>query len=120
MGLYDNFRSSFPLGPDFTGVLCQTKSLDCTMHFYWLDPAGLLWTPDYSGTSQIISKGNKSVNLNKRGFKSGYELVKTGKRGKMSPYRFTGIIDIYPASVNIPYTDLAIKFIDGELVDNAP
>jgi len=116
MGLYDNFRSSFPLGPNFTGVLCQTKSLDCTMHFYWLDPAGLLWTPDYSGTSDLIS----TANFNDPGFSFSHKWVKTGKRGKMSPYRFTGIIEIYPASVNIPYTALAMKFIDGELVDNAP
>ena len=50
MGLFDNIRSSYYLGPNFTNVEMQTKGLACAMRRYWIAPDGCLYELTYKET----------------------------------------------------------------------
>ncbi len=101
MGLFDWFRSSYDLGEQFTNVTCQTKDIeDCiggTMTLYWLDPAGVLWRPDYKGTNtfEVIPENDPRYS-DKMKFLN-FEWVPTGHRGKFAHYPITEYVEIYPA-----------------------
>ncbi len=96
MGLFNYFYSSFDLGPNFTNVLCQTKTLgiEC-MDYYWLDPAGGLFRVDYEPTRQmeIIEEGDPRYDPG-RPFLN-YEMVGTGERGKVEPVYLTCYAEVY-------------------------
>lgn len=102
MGMFDYFRSSYDLGSDFTNVECQTKDMEKgiggTMTLYWLDPAGRLWCPDYSGTNtfEVIEKDDPRYD-SKRLFLN-YEWVPTGDRGKVKLHPITAYVEVYPAA----------------------
>jgi hypothetical protein len=88
MSLYDDFLSSYDLGKEFTRVPCQTKSLDSCMNFYWLDPAGVLWSVGYSDTGATpLTKG----------------------RGRVSPCTYTGSVYVYH------HKELCLLFFRGVL-----
>ena len=57
MGMFDYFRSSYDLTPQFTNTICQTKDIEDgiggTMTDYWLDPNGQLWYPTYHNTHTL-------------------------------------------------------------------
>lgn len=97
MGLFDQIRSSYDLGPDFTNVELQTKGLACAMARYWISPDGCLYELTYreTHTFEIIEEDDerydpKLLFLN-------YEWISTGKRGKVEPCYITDYIEVYPA-----------------------
>lgn len=99
MGMFDYLRSSYDLG-EFTNVVCQTKDIEDgiggTMTDYWLDPNGVLWYPDYRGTStfETINEDDPRYNDNARFLN--FEWVPTGKRGKFIQHPITKYVEIYP------------------------
>jgi hypothetical protein len=102
MGMFDYFRSSYDLGKGFTNVTCQTKDIEDgiggTMKHYWLDPAGVLWCPDYTGTNtfEVIPEDDPRYD-DKRKFLN-FEWVPTGNHGKYVQKPITKYVEIYPAS----------------------
>jgi hypothetical protein len=98
--MFDYFRSSYDLGEQFTNVTCQTKDIEDgiggTMTDYWLDPAGVLWYPNYSGTStfEIIPEDDPRYN-EKLKFLN-FEWVPTGQHGRFIQHKITKYIEIYP------------------------
>jgi hypothetical protein len=115
VGMFDYFKSSYDLGGDFTNVTCQTKDLDCCMTFYWLDPEGVLWCPDYTGTSMIDIIEEDDPGYNPDMLFLNYKMLPTGNRGKMSPYEFTGSVDIYPDQYDKVRKKLCLFFTRGVL-----
>ena len=101
MGMMDYFRSSYNLGEHFTNTICQTKDMeDCiggTMTDYWLDPAGVLWRPDYVGTNTFeeIPEDDPRYDV-KRKFLN-FEWIPTGQHGKFVQHSITKYVEIYPA-----------------------
>ena len=49
MGMFDEIKCSANIA-QMTNISCQTKSLENLFGFFWVDPAGQLWFPDYAGT----------------------------------------------------------------------
>ena len=101
MGMFDYFRSSYDLGEQFTNKECQTKDIEYgiggTMTLYWLDPSGVLWRPDYIGTSsmEIFEEGHPKYDPKRLWMN--YELVPTGVHGKYQPFYITKYVEVYPA-----------------------
>ena len=124
MGMFDYFRSSYYLGEQFTGVVCQTKDIEYgiggTMTDYWLDPAGQLWKPSYIETHDFCEiKEDDERYDEKRGFLN-FEWVPTGKHGKYQPHYITKYVEVYPANWEGKWEDwprLRIHFKNGELQD---
>ena len=46
MGMFDEIKCSANIA-QMTNVSCQTKDLENLLGFYWVDPSGQLWFPDY-------------------------------------------------------------------------
>jgi len=124
MGMFDYFRSSYDLGEQFTNVVCQTKDIEDgiggTMTDYWLDPAGQLWYPNYSGTNtfEIIEEDDPRYNPNLKFLN--FEWVPTGKHGKYQPHYITKYIEVYPANWGGKWEDwprCRIHFKYGKLQD---
>lgn len=124
MGMFDYFRSSYDLGEKFTNVQCQTKDMeDCiggTMTFYWLDPVGQLWCPNYNGTNtfEIIEENDSRYDPELKFLN--FEWVPTGQHGKYQPFYITKYIEVYPAEWNGKWEDwprLRIHFKYGKLQD---
>ena len=122
--MFDYFRSSYYLGEQFTGVVCQTKDIEYgiggTMTDYWLDPAGQLWKPSYIETHDFCEiKEDDERYDEKRGFLN-FEWVPTGKHGKYQPHYITKYVEVYPANWEGKWEDwprLRIHFKNGELQD---
>jgi hypothetical protein len=118
MGMFDYFKSSYDLGEEFTNVVCQTKDLDRTMTDYWLDPAGVLWCPSYTGTNtlEVYEKGHPKYDESRLWFN--YEWIPTGEHGKFSPHLVTKYITIYPERTTNKYAmrpELKLLFKQGKL-----
>ena len=122
--MFDYVRSSYDLGEQFTNVECQTKDIeDCiggTMTHFWIDPKGVLWCPNYSGTStfEIIEKDDPRYN-SKHQFLN-YEWIPTGQHGRYYVHPITKYIEIYPANWKGKWEDwprLRIHFKHGILQD---
>lgn len=100
MGMMDFFRSSYDLGEQFTNVPCQTKDIECdiggTMTYYYLDPAGYLWCPDYTGTSTFEEIKKDDPRYDDKKLFLNFEWIPTGKRGKYRVHPITKVIKIYP------------------------
>jgi hypothetical protein len=124
MGMFDYFRSSYDLGEQFTNVVCQTKDMeDCiggTMTDYWLDPAGVLWRPDYVGVSTFETIPEDDPRYNeKMGFLN-FEWIPTGKRGRFVQHEITKYVEVYPADWGGKWEDwprLHLHFKRGILQD---
>ena len=102
MGMFDTIRSSYDLGPGYLNRDLQTKSLDCMMKDYWIDPYGRLFDIDYSHTQSFCK--------DKPGFKP------NGNHGKIRPFYFNGDIEVYPAKWDAHYASYPrcnILFIGG-------
>lgn len=101
MGMFDYFRSSYNLGEQFTNTTLHTKDIeDCiggTMTTYWLDPNGVLWYPDYTGTNnfEIIEEDDPRYDPEVKFLN--YEWIPTGQHGKYQPYYLTKYVEVYPA-----------------------
>lgn len=97
MGLFDEIRSSYDLGPDFTNVEMQTKDLACAMARYWISPDGCLYEFTYreTHTFEDIKEDDERYDP-KRGFLN-FEWIPTGKHGKVEPCYITNYVEVYPA-----------------------
>lgn len=111
MGMFDTIRSSYDLGPGFRKEL-QTKDLDCLMYEYWIDPSGRLYEVNYDGTYDFVE-----VPEEKRKFKwQLFDKIYNGNHGKVSPFYYTGTIEVCPASWNAhyaPFPRCEITFVYG-------
>ena len=102
MGLFDNIRSSYDLGEQFTNVPCQTKDIEegigGTMTDYWISPDGYLWYPEYRDTHtfEVICEDDPRYN-EKLKFLN-YEWVPTGQHGKYRVHPITKYVEIYPVN----------------------
>lgn len=124
MGMFDYFRSSYDLGERFTNVTCQTKDIeDCiggTMTDYWLDPAGVLWRPDYVGTNTFEEIPEDDPRYNNKAKFLNFEWVPTGQRGKFIHHPITKYVEIYPAEWELEWENwprLRLHFKRGIIQD---
>jgi len=88
--MFDYFRSDCDIGI-MTKRQCQTKDVDPfggTMSFYWLDPNGVLWTPNYDGTTKL------KFNSNTKPWQK-MEYIPTGQKGRVERAYITDYITIY-------------------------
>ena len=126
MGLFDNFRSSYDLGPGFTEVQCQTKEMEegigigGTMSQYWLSPGGYLYQMTYRGTHtfEIIEEGDIEYKENLKFLN--YRWVPTGAHGKVEPYRITKYVEVYPEQWDGEWEEwprMKLHFKSGKLVE---
>ena len=123
MGMFDWFKSSYPL-PDAFMVECQTKGIECdlggTMSHYWLDPSGYLWVGDYAGTSTLEFIEEDDPRYDPKFKWANHEWVPTGVHGKWRVHTLTKYIEVYPSQwggdwVNWPR--LRLHFKSGKLQD---
>lgn len=122
--MFDEFRSSYNLGEEFTNVYCQTKDIEYgiggTMTLYWLDPAGQLWRPDYIGTHTFEEISKNDERYNEKSKFLNFEWVPTGKNGRYVPHKITKYIEVYPATWDGEWHDwprCRLHFVDGVLKD---
>lgn len=125
MGMFDYFRSSFDLGPEFTNTECQTKDFDSfcggSMSNYWLDPHGYLYYVDYRGTHIFTEIAETDPEYSKARRFLNFKYLPTGDKGKVTPFMFTGFVRVYPSqwddsSNNWP--EMGIYFKYGRVVDH--
>jgi hypothetical protein len=124
MGMFDYFRSSYDLGEKFTNVVCQTKDIEDaiggTMTDYWLDPNGILWCPNYTGTNtfEIIGEDDPRYEPDKKFLN--FEWIPTGNHGKYQPCYITKYVEVYPEGWEGAWEDwprLRLHFRCGKLMD---
>ena len=109
-GYYDVVRSSYDLGPGFKKDL-HTKDILCSMCEFWIDPAGKLWSIDFSNT-QDYELGDHT-----------FKFVRNGVHGRVSPYLFDGSIEVYPAKWPVYYAatpSCQVTFVGGIIVAVEP
>lgn len=97
MGMFDYFKSSYDLGPQFTKIPCQTKDIEDmgggTMSFYWLNPHGQLFRVSYDGTQDF-----EEVPEGERKYKwQIYRPVANGQKGRVVAEMISKSIVIVPA-----------------------
>lgn len=116
MGMFDDFKCSYNIGA-LTNVPCQTKDMDPhggTMSFYWVDPAGLLWTTDTNGCVDI--QFNDEAPLHGR-----IKLIPNGNHGRVVRVDMTDYITIYNYITHpdgmFDWTFCKLHFVHGELKD---
>jgi hypothetical protein len=63
VGLYDEIRSSYDLGEQFTNVEMQTKGLACAMTRYWISPDGYLYELTYRETHDFAEIGEDDESI---------------------------------------------------------
>ena len=124
MGMFDYLRSSYDLGEQFTNVECQTKDIEDgiggTLTNYWLDPNGVLWFPNYTGTNtfEIISEDDPRYDSDRKFLN--FEWIPTGVHGKYQHCSITKYVEIYPAAWDGKWKDwprLRLHFKKGVLQD---
>ncbi len=122
--MFDYFRSSYDLGEKFTNVVCQTKDIEDaiggTMTDYWLDPNGILWCPNYTGTNtfEIIGEDDPRYEPEKKFLN--FEWIPTGNHGKYQPCYITKYVEVYPSNWEGAWEDwprLRLHFRCGKLMD---
>ena len=124
MGMFDYFRSSFDLGPEFTNVTCQTKDIEDgiggTMSQYWLDPAGYLYLIDYAHTADLkIYEPGDPEYVEDRAWMN-FEWVSNGNHGKVKLHPITKYVEVHPEGWEGPWEDwprCKIHFKYGRLMD---
>ena len=108
MGMFDLIKCSANIA-QLTNLECQTKDLDNLFGFYWVDPSGCLWHPDYSATYDI-KVSNSEV-----------RSVSSGLNGKMRPYIYTGDIKIGESKTSpdgyVDWVECKLTFVEGKLKD---
>ncbi len=113
MGMFDELKCSADIG-ELTNVSCQTKDIDNMMSFFWVDPSGFLWCPDYSGTQDIYFVETKFL-LGSMKYKP------NGNRGKLRRVYITNYVFIYDTKTSpdgyAEIVECRLHFIDGILQD---
>ena len=115
MSMFDSIRCSMDIG-ELTDSDCQTKDIDPyiggTMSFYWVDPSGLMWTVDFSGTADFVF--TDSLKLRER---VGY--IFNGNRGRVHRVYLTDYITIYNSKTSpdglVEFVECRLHFIEGKL-----
>jgi hypothetical protein len=123
MGMFDYFKSSYPL-PEAFMVECQTKDIEegygGTMSHFWLDPAGYLWVGNYTGTSTLEVYEEGDPRYNPKFSWANHEWVPTGEHGKWRVFPLTKYVEVYPSQWDGDYKlwpRLRLHFRGGRLID---
>ena len=125
MGMFDYLRSSYNLGPQFTDVELQTKDIEeygigGTMTHYYLDKSGILWYPDYTGTSTFEEIPKDDERYSDKHLFLNFEWISTGQRGKYRVHPITKYISVYTSSWSgewAAWPTLRLHLIQGKLQD---
>lgn len=124
MGMYDTVRSSYNIGNTFTDIECQTKDIENyfggTLSFYWIDPIGRLWAPDYRGTHDFITYDKTKPEYNEKHPWRNWEWIPNGNHGRVVPHKITKYIEIYPSTWKGTWEEWPVcrlHFVDGILKD---
>jgi hypothetical protein len=124
MGMMDFVRSSYNFGPQFTDVELQTKDIEegysGTMTNFWIDPAGYLWYPDYTGTSTFEEIPKDDERYSDKHLFLNFEWISTGQRGKYKVHPITKYISVYPSGWTGELNEwptLRLHLIQGKLQD---
>jgi len=108
MGMFDEIKCSANI-EQMTNIYCQTKDLENLLVFFWVDPSGHLWQPDYSGTYDIKITDSK------------IKSVRSGLNGRMRPYIYTGTVNIYNSHTHpdgyVDWVECKLTFVEGKLQD---
>lgn len=97
------------------------------MDTYWVDPDGLLWRVDESGTYDILEESEEDIRQARenREWLPPFRPVPNGNHGKVLPHRLTRTITIYPSDWRSKVKDMLyhsdwpeyeLTFRDGELI----
>jgi hypothetical protein len=122
--MYDELRSSYDLGPQFTEVPMQTKDIEYgiggTLTSYWISPDGYLWYPEYreTHTFEIIDEDDPRYDPKKKFLN--YEYVPTGKHGKYRVHPITKYVNAYVSGWKGDYKQwptVKLHFKYGKLQD---
>lgn len=100
MGLFDWVRCAAPLDSRVNSQdIFQTKSLDCCMSMYWIDPSGQLWQIDESGTYDFVEESEENINnaIEKKKWFPSFYTRPNGAHGKVRAHHATQTISIYPS-----------------------
>lgn len=125
MGMFDWVRCAAPLDCRVDRATSyQTKDLDCCLDDYWVDPRGLLWRVDYSGTHDYIEEPAEEIERARAEKKwlPPFRPVPNGNHGRVLPHRLTRTIRIYASEWKHPKPDHSdwpeyeLVFRDGELI----
>lgn len=122
MGMFDYVRSSYPLFSPEMDTRLQTKSLDCLMNQFWIDPAGRLWEIDYSETVDYEDHREPGDTPFQALMKMNV-AVPNGRHGKVKPARFTGTVKVYPQEWTGPWDrwpERHLIFVCGEMTLASP
>lgn len=107
MGLFSTVINHCPaLGPELIGEL-QSKSLQSLMDLYWLAPDGTLFRVDEEETYDLVPSGDSSILLP-------FRRVPTGKRGRVTPYRQSGLVR-FVGRFQGEYLEAVAHFKTGQL-----
>jgi hypothetical protein len=124
MGMFDYLRSSYNFGPQFTDVELQTKDIEegygGTMTHYYLDKSGLLWYPDYTGTSTFEEIPKDDERYSDKHLFLNFEWIPTGQKGKYKVHPITKYISVYPSGWSgewEKWPTLRLHLIQGKLQD---
>lgn len=121
MGLFDEIKSSYDLGENFTNVEMQTKGLACAMCRYWIAPDGCLYELTYreTHTFEDIKEDDVRYESDPKRKVFNFEWIPTGKHGKVKPCDVTDYIEVYPSLWEGRWEDwprLKLHFIRGKLI----
>jgi hypothetical protein len=109
MGMFDNIRNHYPIGPGYDTKMLQTKDLSCMMEMYWLDPVGQLWLMSHEGTHDFHEDETSPL---------GFKWIPNGNHGRLIPYLHTGSITVYPSTWDCkyaPFPECKLLFREGVL-----
>lgn len=108
MSLYDNLKSSYNLGEEFTNKQLQTKDIQDgiggALDFYWITPKGQLFLIDNSSTADPVPTDEKFPI---------FKWIPNGNHGKVSPVYITKYVEVY----GNPYRRCKIHFKRGVVQD---
>lgn len=118
--MFDEIRSSYDLGEQFTNVEMQTKGLSCSMSRYWIAPDGCLYELTYRHTHifETIEEDDARYDPEKQFLN--YEWIPTGINGKVEPCYVTDYVEVYPSIWKGAYDDwprCRIHFKRGKIMN---
>lgn len=124
MGMFDYVRSSYNLGEQFTNTECHTKDIEegygGTMSQYWLSPSGQLYLVNYAHTADFVELKEGDDGYSYKLPFINFQWVPNGNHGKVTPFRLTKYVEIYPAQWDGEWVDwprCRLHFKDGILQD---
>lgn len=114
MGLFSTVINQCPvLGEEFMGEL-QTKDFECLMDTYWLSPSGRLFKIEWAGAYEFEENPESTRWYDK------FQWKKTGKHGKLKPYRRSVVARFYPACGAGDWKEIHVFFQGGVLKSVLP